>query len=114
MFLLLRGCPKSDWYKDRLIFYYDSAALYGFDHVVASRNSSSFLFLMKEKNQKKIKAMIAIYFCLVYVVNGRCLVRLGEGDAIFAEELLLCSLYMRKKRLHFFSIVLGVCFKNMF
>ena len=114
MFLLLRGCPKSDWYKDRLIFYHDSAALYGFDHVVTSRNGSSFLFLMKEKNQKKIEAMIAISFCLVYVVNGRCFVRLGEGSAIFAEELLLCSLYMRKKCLHFFSIVVGVCFKNMF
>ena len=75
MFLLLRGCPKSDWYKDRLIFYRDSAALHGFDHVVASRNGSSFLSLMKEKKQKKIKAMIAIYFFLVYVVNGRCLVR---------------------------------------
>ena len=58
--------------------------------------------------------MIAIYFCLVYVVNERCLVRLGEGKAIFAGELLLCSLYMRKKYLHFFSIVPGVCFKNMF
>ena len=102
MFLLLRGCPKSDWYKDRLIFYHDSAALHGFDHVVASRNGSSFLFLMKEKKQKKIKAMIAICFCLVYIVNGRCLVRLGEGDAILAGELLLCSLYMRKKCLHFF------------
>ena len=114
MFLLLRGCPKADLYKDSLIFYYDSAALHGFDHVVVSRNGSSFLFLMKEKNQKKIKAMIAIYFYLVYVVNGRCLARLGEGTAIFAGEMLLCSLYMRKKCLHFFSIVLGVCFKNMF
>ena len=114
MFLLLRGCPKSDWYKDRLIFYHDSATLHGFDHVVASRNGSSFLFLMKEKNQKKIKAMIVISFCLVYVVNGRCLVRLGEGRAIFAEEMLLGSLYMRKKCLHFFSIVPAVCFKNMF
>ena len=114
MFLLLRGCPKSDWYKDRLIFYHDSAALHGFDHVVASRNGSSFLFLMKEKNQKKIKAMIAIYFYLVYVVDGRCLVRLGEGKAIFAGEMLLCTLYMRKKCPHFFSIVVGVCFKNMF
>ena len=62
MFLLLRGCPKSDWYKDGLIFYRDSAALHGFDHVVASRNGSSFLFLMKEKKQKEIKAMIAISF----------------------------------------------------
>ena len=114
MFLLLRGCPKSDWYKDGLIFYRDSAALHGFDHVVASRNGSSFLFLMKEKNQKNIKAMIAISFCLVHVVNGRCLVRLGEWRVILAEELLLCTLYMRKKRLHFFSIVLGVCFENMF
>ena len=114
VFLLLRGCPKSDWYKDRLIFYHGNAALYGFGYVVASRNSFSFLSLMKEKNQKKIKAMIAISFCLVYVVNGRCLVRLGEGSAIFAGELLLCTLYMRKKCLHFFSIVLGVCFKNMF
>ena len=113
-FLLLRARPKSDWYKDRLIFYHDSAALHGFDHVVASRNGSSFLFLMKEKSQKKIKAMIVIYFCFVYVVNERCLVRLGEGSAIFAGELLLCSLYMRKKCLHFFSIVPAVCFKNMF
>ena len=69
---------------------------------------------MKEKKQKKIKAMIVIYFYLVYVANERCLVRLGEGKAIFAEEMLLCSLYMRKKCLHFFSIVVGVCFKNMF
>jgi len=69
---------------------------------------------MKEKNQKKIKVMIAIYFCLVHVVNGLCLVRLGEGRVIFAEGLLLCTLYMRKKCLHFFSIVPGVCFKNMF
>ena len=69
---------------------------------------------MKEKNQKKIKVMIAIYSCLGHVVNGRCFVRLGEGRTIFAGELLLCSLYMRKKCLHFFSIVLGVCFKNMF
>ena len=73
-FLLLRGSPKSDWYKDGLIFYRDSAALHGFGHVVASRNGSSFLSLMKEKNQKKIKAMIAIYFCLVHVANGQCLV----------------------------------------
>ena len=50
VFLLLRGCPKSDWYKDRLIFYHDSATLHGFDHMVASRNGSSFLSLMKEKN----------------------------------------------------------------
>ena len=106
MFLLLRGCPKSDWYKDGLIFYRDSAALHEFGHVVASRNGSSFLFLMKEKNQKKIKAMIVIYFCLVYVVNGRCLVRLGKGSAIFAGELLLCTLYMRKKCLHFFRLCL--------
>ena len=113
-FLLLRARPKSDWYKDRLIFYHDSAALHGFDHVVDSRNWSSFLSLMKEKKQKKIKAMIAIYFYLVHVVNGRCLVRLGEGKAIFAEGLLLCTLCMKKKRLHFFSIVLGICFKNMF
>ena len=113
-FLLLRICSKSDLYKDRLIFYHDSAALHGFDHVVVSRNSFSFLSLMKENKQKKIKAMIAIYFCLVHVVNGRCLVRLGEGRVIFAGELLLCTLYMRKKCLHFFLIVLGVCFKNMF
>ena len=113
-FLILRAHPKADLYKDRLIFYRDSAALHEFVHVVASRNGSSFLSLMKEKKQKKIKAMIAIYFCLVYVVNGRCLVRLGEGRTIFAEEMLLCSLYMRKKCLHFFSIVPAVCFKNMF
>ena len=114
MFLLLRGCPKSDWYKDRLIFYHDNAALHEFGHVVASRNGSSFLSLMKEKKQKKIKAMIAIYFFLVHVVNGRCLVRLGVWRVILAEELLLCTLYMRKKCLYFFSIVLGVCFENMF
>ena len=113
-FLILRAHPKADLYKDRLIFYHDSAALHEFGHVVTSRNSSSFLSLMKEKKQKKIKAMIAISFCLVYVVDGRCLVRLGEGKAIFAGGLLLCFLYMRKKRLHFFSIVVGVCFKNMF
>ena len=113
-FLLLRARPKSNLYKDRLIFYHNNATLHGFSHVVASRNGSSFLSLMKEKKQKKIKAMIAIYFFLVHIVNGRCLVRLGEGKAIFAEGLLLCTLYMRKKCLHFFSIVLGVCFKNMF
>jgi len=73
-FLLLRERSKSDLYKDRLIFYHNNAALHGFGHVVASRNGSSFLSLMKEKNQKKIKAMIAIYFCLVHVVNGQCLV----------------------------------------
>ena len=113
-FLLLRARPKSGLYKNGPIFYRDSAALHGFGHVIDSRNWSSFLFLMKEKNQKKIKAMIAICFCLVHVIHGRCLVRLGEGRAIFAEGLLLCTLYMRKKCLHFFSIVLGVCFKNMF
>ena len=113
-FLLLKVRPNSDLYKDRLIFYHNNAALLGFGYVVASRNGSSFLSLMKEKKQKKIKAMIAIYFFLVHIVNGRCLVRLGEGKAIFAEGLLLCTLYMRKKCLHFFSIVLGVCFKNMF
>ena len=113
-FLILRAHPKADLYKDGLIFYRDSAALHEFSHVVASRNSSSFLSLMKEKNQKKIKAMIAISFCLVHVIHGRYFVRLGEGKAIFAGELLLCSLYMRKKCLHFFSIVPAVCFKNMF
>lgn len=105
-FLLLRARPKSGLYKNGLSFYRDSAALHGFGHVVTSRNGSSFLFLMKEKNQKKIKAMIVIYFCLVYVVNGRCLVRLGKGSAIFAGELLLCTLYMRKKCLHFFRLCL--------
>ena len=113
-FFLLRGCSKSDPYKDILSFYRGNATLYEFDHVVVSRNSSSFLSLMKEKKQKKIKAIIAISFCLVHVIYGRCLVRLGEGKAIFAEGLLLRTLYMRKKCLHFFSIVLGVCFKNMF
>ncbi|MFC2520305.1 MAG: hypothetical protein ACFNUF_00995, partial [Tannerella sp.] len=113
-FLLLRVRHKSDLYKDGLIFYRGNATLYEFGYVIVSRKDSSFLSLMKEKKQKKIKAMIAIYFCLVHIVNGRCLVRLGEGRTIFAEELLLCSLYMRKKCLHFFSIVLGVCFKNMF
>ena len=105
-FLLLRARHKSDPYKDRLIFYRYNAALHGFSYVVASRNGSSFLSLMKEKKQKKIKAMIAIYFCLVHAVNGRCLVRLGEGRAIFAGVLLLCSLYMRKKCLHFFRLCL--------
>lgn len=69
---------------------------------------------MKKKNQKKIKEMIAICFYIVYVIHGRYFVRLGEWKAIFAGEMLLCTLYMRKKCLHFFSIVLGVCFKNMF
>ena len=93
MLLLLRGCSKSDWYKDRLIFYHDNAVSHEFGHVVASRNGSSFLSLMKEKKQKKIKAMIAISFCLVHVVNGRCFVRLGDESAIFAKFLLLriCS-----------------------
>ena len=104
-FLILRTCPKSDLYRDRLIFYRDSAALHEFGHVVASRNSSSFLSLMKEKKQKKIKAMIAISFCLVHVVNGQCLVRLGEGRAILAKFLLLkarpkSDLY--KDRLNFY------------
>ena len=69
-FLLLKARPKADLYKDGLIFYRDSAALHEFGHVVVSRNSSSFLSLMKEKKQKKIKAMIAIYFCLVHVIHG--------------------------------------------
>ena len=69
-FLILRAHPKADLYKDRLIFYRDSAALHEFGHVVASRNGSSFLYLMKEKKQKKIKAMIAISFCLVHVIHG--------------------------------------------
>ncbi|ETK08271.1 hypothetical protein T231_13545 [Tannerella sp. oral taxon BU063 isolate Cell 6/7/9] len=105
-FLLLRVCSKSDLYKDRLIFYHGNATLHEFGHVVASRNSSSFLSLMKEKKKKKIKAMIAISFCLVHVIHGRYFVRLGEGKAIFAEEMLLCSLYMRKKCLHFFRLYL--------
>ena len=88
-FLLLKARPKSDLYKDRLIFYRDSATLHGFGYVIASRNSSSFLSLMKEKNQKKIKAMIAIYFFLVHIVNGRCLVRLREWRLILAGFLLL-------------------------
>jgi len=53
-----------------MIFYRGNATLHEFGHVVASRNGSSFLFLMKEKNQKKIKAMIAISFCLVHVIHG--------------------------------------------
>ena len=69
-FLILRARPKSDPYKDRLIFYRDSAALHEFGYVVASRNGSSFLSLMKEKKQKKIKAMIAISFYLVHVIHG--------------------------------------------
>ena len=113
-FLILRAHPMADLYKDGLIFYRDSAALHEFGHVVASRNGSSFLSLMKEKKQKKIKAMIAISCCLVHVAHVRCFIRLGEVKAIFAGGLLLCSLYMRKKCLHFFSIVPSVCFKNMF
>ena len=69
-FLILRAHPKADLYKDRLIFYHDNAALHEFGHVVASRNGSSFLSLMKEKKQKKIKAMIAISFCLIHVIHG--------------------------------------------
>ena len=69
-FLILRAHPKADLYKDRLIFYRDSAVSHEFGHVVASRNGSSFLSLMKEKKQKKIKAMIAISFCLVHVIHG--------------------------------------------
>ena len=84
-FLLLRVLPKSNLYKDSLIFYRDNAALHGFDHMVASRNGPSFLSLMKEKKQKKIKAMIAIYFCLVHVVNGQYFVHLGDGKSILAS-----------------------------
>ena len=69
-FLILRAHLKADLYKDGLIFYRDSAALHEFGHVVASRNGSSFLSLMKEKKQKKIKAMIAVSFCLVHVIHG--------------------------------------------
>ena len=69
-FLILRAHPKADLYKDGLIFYRDSADLHEFGHVVASRNDSSFLSLMKGKKQKKIKAMIAISFCLVHVIYG--------------------------------------------
>ncbi|ETK02707.1 hypothetical protein N425_03130 [Tannerella sp. oral taxon BU063 isolate Cell 2] len=105
-FLLLRICSKSDLYKDGLIFYRDSVAFHEFGHVVASRNGSSFLSLMKEKKQKKIKAMIAISFYIVYVIHGRYFVRLGEGKAIFAGEMLLCTLYMRKKCLYFFRLCL--------
>ncbi|ETK11576.1 hypothetical protein T235_14700 [Tannerella sp. oral taxon BU063 isolate Cell 8/11] len=105
-FLLLRVLSKSGLYKNGLIFYRGNDTLYGFSHMVASRNGSSFLSLMKEKNQKKIKAMIAIYFCLVHAIHGRYFVRLGEGKAIFAGELLLCTLYMRKKCLHFFRLCL--------
>ena len=105
-FLLLRVRPKSNLYKDRQSFYRDSADFHGFFHVVVSRKDSSFLSLMKEKNQKRIKAMIAIYFCLVHAIHGRYFVRLGEGKAIFAGELLLCTLYMRKKCLHFFRLCL--------
>ena len=88
-FLILKARPKSDLYKDRLRFYRDSAALHGFGHVIASRNGSSFLSLMKEKNQKKIKAMIAIYFCLVHVVNRLFFVRLGDKRVILTWFLLL-------------------------
>ena len=88
-FLLLRARPKSNLYKDRLIFYRDSAALHGFGYVIASWNGSSFLSLMKEKNQKKIKAMITISFCLVHVVNRLFFVRLGDKKVILAGFLLL-------------------------
>ena len=69
-FLILRARPKSDLYKDRLIFYHDSAALHELVYVVVSRNGSSFLSSRKEKKQKKIKAMIVISFCLVHVIHG--------------------------------------------
>ena len=69
-FLILRTCPKSDPYKDSLIFYRGNSTLHGFGYVIASRKDSSFLSLMKEKKQKKIKAMIAISFCLVHVIHG--------------------------------------------
>ena len=88
-FLLLRVRHKSDLYKDGLIFYRGNATLYEFGYVIASRNGSSFLSLMKEKNQKKIKAMIAIYFCLVHVVNRLFFVRLGDKRVILAGLLLL-------------------------
>ena len=104
-FLLLRVLYKSNLYKDRLIFYCDSAALHRLGHVVASRNGSSFLSLMKEKNQKKIKAMIAIYCCLVHVVNGQYFVHLGDRKSILAGFLLLRVLYksnLYKDRLIFY------------
>ena len=69
-FLLLRARLESGLYKDRLNFYPGNATLHGFGYVVASRKGPSFLSLMKEKNQKKIKAMIAISFCLVHVIHG--------------------------------------------
>ena len=69
-FLILRAHHKADLYKDGLIFYHNNAALHEFGHVVASRNGSSFLSSRKEKKQKKIKAMIAISFCLVHVIHG--------------------------------------------
>ena len=69
-FLILRAHPKADLYKDGLIFYRDSAALHGFGYVIAPWNGSSFLPSMKEKNQKKIKVMIDISFCLVHVIHG--------------------------------------------
>ena len=99
------GTPANFWDFQRTLMYPANFPALG---------RGPFLALMKEKNQKKIKAMIAIYFCLVHMIHGRYFVRLGEGKAIFAGGLLLCSLYMRKKRLHFFSIVVGVYFKNMF
>ena len=88
-FLILRARHKSNLYKDRLIFYRGNATLYKFGYVIASRNGSSFLSLMKEKNQKKIKAMIAIYFYLVHVVNGRYFVHLEDRKSILAGFLLL-------------------------
>ena len=84
-FLILRAHPKADLYKDGLIFYRDSAALHEFGHVVASRNGSSFLSLMKEKKQKKIKAMIAIYFYLVHVINGQYFVQLEREGSVLVR-----------------------------
>ena len=52
-FLLLRVLPKSDLYKNSLIFYRDRTALHGFGYMVASRKDSSFLSLMKEKESKE-------------------------------------------------------------
>ena len=92
-FLILRAHPKADLYKDGLIFYRDSATLHEFGHVVVSRNSSSFLSLMKEQNQKKIKAMIAIYFFLIHVVNRRCFIRLIVEEGILTEFLLLRAIH---------------------
>ena len=113
-FLILRAHPKADLYKDRLIFYHDSAALHEFDHVVTSRNGSSFIFLMKKKESKENQGDDRHLFlpCTCDPWAVFCTIGGGEGHLRRGDA----SLYFiyEEKVPPFFSIVLGVCFKNMF